>query len=199
MGKRDIRHSLAVTPDKFNIPDHLFPTKWRRQWKQIRKQIHQWNFQTIGLLWNWNSVSSFGGHHPSTSIKSASNAAIAVQALASPAYLHYLATSTTSEGQSLLLCPRFKAFLRYLHKTWSQPEYSRYITYPHSLYFLELLIKNDAFCRELAQVSFRNFCHQQQYYAWQNRFVTLYGGGEHKPEPAVTEPANAPAAEAPQS
>lgn len=103
-----------------------------------------------------------------------------VQSLASPAYLHYLATNTTSEGQSLLLCPRFKAFLRYLHSTWSQPEYSRFITYPHSLYFLELLIKNDAFCRELAQVSFRNFCHQQQYYAWQNRFATLFGTGERK-------------------
>jgi hypothetical protein len=101
-----------------------------------------------------------------------------VQSLASPAYLHHLATSTTSEGQSLLLDPKFKEFLRYLNKTWTQPEYVRYIVYPHSLYFLELLIKNDSFCRELAQVSFRNFCHQQQYFAWQNRFVTLYGSGE---------------------
>jgi hypothetical protein len=62
---------------------------------------------------------------------------------------------------------------------------------------LELLIENDAFCRELAQVSFRNFCHQQQYYAWQNRFVTLYGGGEHKPEVPPTDAAsnNNPAVE----
>jgi hypothetical protein len=75
---------------------------------------------------------------------------------------------------------RFKSFLTYLQKTWSRPEYSRYITYPHAFYFLDLLINNEAFCRELAQVSFRNFCHQQQYYAWQNRFVTLYGGGEKK-------------------
>jgi mediator of RNA polymerase II transcription subunit 31 len=109
-----------------------------------------------------------------------------VQSLASPAYLHHLATSTTSEGQSLLLDPKFKEFLRYLQKTWSQPEYVRYIVYPHSLYFLELLIKNDSFCRELAQVSFRNFCHQQQYFAWQNRFVTLYGSGEPKSEQAST-------------
>ena len=100
-----------------------------------------------------------------------------VQSLASPAYLHYIATTTTSEGQSLLLCPRFKAFLKYLYKTWSEPEYSRYIIYPNSLYFLEILIVNDAFCRELAQVPFRNFCHQQQFFTWQNRFATLYGSG----------------------
>mmetsp|Transcript_2204 Transcript_2204/g.2450 ORF Transcript_2204/g.2450 Transcript_2204/m.2450 type:complete len:151 (+) Transcript_2204:41-493(+) len=101
-----------------------------------------------------------------------------VQSLASPAYLHYLASMPNDEGQSLLLDPQFKGYLSYLQKTWSQPEYSLYITYPHSLYFLNLLINNEAVCRELAQVSFRNFCHQQQYYAWQNRFLTLYGGGE---------------------
>lgn len=101
-----------------------------------------------------------------------------VQSLASPAYLHYLASMSNDEGQSLLLDPRFKEFLLYLQRTWSNPEYSRFITYPHSLYFLDLLINNDVICRELAQVSFRNFCHQQQYFAWQNRFLTLYGGGE---------------------
>lgn len=101
-----------------------------------------------------------------------------VQSLASPAYLHYLASMTNNDGQSLLLDIRFRGFLTYLQKTWSQPEYSRYITYPHAFYFLDLLINNDAFCREFAQISFRNFCHQQQYFAWQNRFITLYGGGE---------------------
>lgn len=110
-----------------------------------------------------------------------------VQSLASPAYLHFLATSTTNDGQSLLLCPTFRKFLRYLHNTWSQPDYSQYITYPHSLHFLELLIKNESVCRELAQVSFRNFCHQQQYFAWQNRFVILYGGGKPSDQGAETD------------
>lgn len=105
-----------------------------------------------------------------------------VQSLASPAYLHYIATITTNEGQSLLLCPKFKAFLKYLHKTWSTPEYARFLVYPNALYFLEVLIKNDSFCRELAQVPFRNFAHQQQYYAWQHRFSKLYGSGEIKQE-----------------
>jgi len=113
-----------------------------------------------------------------------------VQSLASPAYLHYLASMSNDEGQSLLLDPRFQEFLSYLQKTWSDPEYSRYITYPHSLYFLDLLINNDAVCRELAQVSFRNFCHQQQYFAWQNRFVTLYGGGEKTNNAEDTENTN---------
>jgi SOH1 len=90
------------------------------------------------------------------------NHTFSVQSLASPAYLHYLATNTTEEGKSLLLDDKFKAFLRYLLATWSHPQYARFIKYPHSLYFLDLLIKNDAFCRELAQVNFRNFCHQQQ-------------------------------------
>ena len=110
----------------------------------------------------------------------------AVQSLASPAYLHFLATSTTSDGQSLLLCPKFKEFLKYLYRTWREPEYSIYLNYPHSLYFLELLINNESFCRELAQVSFRNFCHQQQFFTWQHRFVTLYGGGDKKAEEQST-------------
>ncbi|KAG7358392.1 SOH1 related regulatory protein [Nitzschia inconspicua] len=106
-----------------------------------------------------------------------------VQSLASPAYLHFLASNNiTADGVSLLLDAKFKAFLKYLQETWTQPEYSRYVLYPHAFYFLDLLIHNDAFCRELAQVPFRNFCHQQQYFAWQNRFSTLYGIGEDKNE-----------------
>jgi len=75
---------------------------------------------------------------------------------------------------------RFKAFLRYLHETWTRPDYVRFIIYPSSLHFLELLINNDSFCRELGQVPFRNFAHQQQYYSWQRRFSELYGTGEVK-------------------
>jgi mediator of RNA polymerase II transcription subunit 31 len=105
-----------------------------------------------------------------------------VQSLASPAYLHYLATITNNDGQSLLLDRSFRQFLIYLQKTWKEPEYSCYITFPHCFFFLDLLISNDAFCRELAQVSFRNFCHQQQFFAWQNRFSVLYGNGGKKEE-----------------
>lgn len=101
-----------------------------------------------------------------------------VQALASPAYLHYLATTTNDDGESLLLDADFRRFLMYLQTTWAcDPEYTKFITYPHSLYFLDLLITSESFCREMMNVQFRNFCHQQQFYAWQNRFSTLYGIG----------------------
>jgi mediator of RNA polymerase II transcription subunit 31 len=114
-----------------------------------------------------------------------------VQSLASPAYLHFLANNTNMDGVSLLLDTKFKTFLKYLQQTWTRPDYSRYIVYPHALYFLDLLIQNDVFCRELAQVPFRNFCHQQQYYAWQNRFSTLYGvgGGQDQQQTVEGNPA----------
>lgn len=57
-----------------------------------------------------------------------------VQALASPAYLHFLATTKSETGDCLLLQePEFMAFLRYLQSTWSRPEYSRFINYPNCL------------------------------------------------------------------
>ena len=131
-----------------------------------------------------------------------------VQSLASPAYLHYLATSGILYQQSFL------DYLRYL-RYWKQPQYAKYLLYPHCLYFLDLLVppgsdpdENDdgddveeggdnagdgskkksntnatktdsgeAFRREMAQVPFRNFVHEQQFYSWQFRSARLYGKG----------------------
>ena len=93
-----------------------------------------------------------------------------IQCLASPAYLHYLATS------GLLSDPDFLAFLEYL-TYWKQPNYIRFITYPHCLYFLNLLLTNERFRREIATVQFRNFVHEQQFYSWQFRSKHLYGSG----------------------
>lgn len=76
--------------------------------------------------------------------------------------------------------------------------------YPNCLYFLDLLVpgdedgedtldtesdgkkiskakktdKGEAFRREMAQVQFRNFVHEQQFYSWQFRSGRLYGKGE---------------------
>ena len=60
-----------------------------------------------------------------------------IQSLASPAYLHYLATS------GILYQSPFLDFLRYL-RYWKEPQYAKYIIYPQCLYFLDLLkpIKN---------------------------------------------------------
>mmetsp|Transcript_16021 Transcript_16021/g.33880 ORF Transcript_16021/g.33880 Transcript_16021/m.33880 type:complete len:217 (+) Transcript_16021:147-797(+) len=137
-----------------------------------------------------------------------------VQSLASPAYLHYLATSGTLYQQTFL------DFLRYL-RYWKEPQYAKYLLYPHCLYFLDLLVppesdpevekedggcaeesrdgcggekgkkhgneqsttttttdSGEAFRREMAQIPFRNFVHEQQFYSWQFRSARLYGRGE---------------------
>lgn len=116
-----------------------------------------------------------------------------VQALASPAYLHFLATTKTEEGdRQLLQEPAFQAYLQYLFQTWSKPEYSRFLSYPHALYFLELLIeKPSVIVKEWTLPQFRNFCHQQQFLAWQHRHANLYGRGtalrQEHPAPQATE------------
>lgn len=133
-----------------------------------------------------------------------------VQSLASPAYLHYLATS------GILYQPEFLDFLLYL-RYWKNPKYAKYLTYPHCLYFLDLLVPpasdhsehdgaitdadgaggcekgkhmrqtitvgadaGEAFRREIAHVPFRNFVHEQQFYSWQFRSARLYGSSEDK-------------------
>lgn len=93
-----------------------------------------------------------------------------VQCLASPAYLHHLATTGILSESS------FMQFLEYL-QYWKRPEYARLIQYPHCLFFLDQLINNPVFRRELANMSFRNFIHEQQFYSWQYRAHKLYGQG----------------------
>jgi len=118
-----------------------------------------------------------------------------VQSLASPAYLHYLATS------GILYQSSFLEFLRYL-RYWKRTEYAKYLQYPHCLYFLDLLVPpssdsledvvgtttggatgvdiGEAFRREIAQVPFRNFVHEQQFYSWQFRSARLYGSSKEE-------------------
>ncbi|KCV70813.1 hypothetical protein H696_03164 [Fonticula alba] len=56
-----------------------------------------------------------------------------VQCLANPQYLIFLA-----HDRRCLTDPAFVRYLRYL-MYWKQPQYAKYISYPHALYFLELL------------------------------------------------------------
>ena len=92
-----------------------------------------------------------------------------IQSFASPAYLHYLSQNYFSD-------PVFIDYLRYL-RYWKQPEYAKYITYPHCLHFLDLLCDNETFRNELRSQAFRNFLHEQQFYSWQYRSRILYGAG----------------------
>ena len=49
--------------------------------------------------------------------------------------------------------------------------------------------RGEAFRREMAQVQFRNFVHEQQFYSWQFRSARLYGTGGASKE-AKDEPSN---------
>ena len=93
-----------------------------------------------------------------------------IQSLASPAYLHHLAT------QGYFQDPSFLSYLQYL-KYWKSPEYAKFIKFPHCFYFLDLLCDNDSFRKELINVPFRNFLHEQQFYNWEYRSRFLFGCG----------------------
>lgn len=98
-----------------------------------------------------------------------------IQCLASPAYLHHLATTGVLQEEAFL------EYLEYL-QYWKKPEYTKFLSFPHCLYFLDLLLKSPTFRREMGQIPFRNFVHEQQFYSWQHRARTLYGQGLPKEE-----------------
>jgi mediator of RNA polymerase II transcription subunit 31 len=113
-----------------------------------------------------------------------------VQSLASPAYLHYLATNPSSDDHNWLDDPEFVEYLRYLFKVWTRPEYNRFLVYPQALYFLEWMLNHRR--EEWAQVAFRNFAHQQQFLGWQHRATRLYGRGSTIPGQGPKAPAGQP-------
>jgi len=119
-----------------------------------------------------------------------------VQALASPAYIHFVATSRvdSSDGGIILQDPAFMRFLKYLRDTWTRPEYAKYVMYPHAFYFLNLLVENHSTIKEWSLVGYRDFCHQQQFRSWQYRHSTIYGRGTTKAAPSQAESQNPTAA-----
>jgi mediator of RNA polymerase II transcription subunit 31 len=111
-----------------------------------------------------------------------------LQCLASPAYLHFLASTLSPDLSDLL------PFLRYLRRTYSRPEYIRFVRYPNAFYFLDLLIdRPTVFYKEFTLPEFRNFCHQQQFLAWQYRHAHCYGVGKFPPPATTTTTVVAPA------
>ena len=56
-----------------------------------------------------------------------------VQCLANMEYLQHLAHDGTLDDFN------FIKFLKYLHETWTRPEYARFLTFPHTLAYLRLL------------------------------------------------------------
>jgi mediator of RNA polymerase II transcription subunit 31 len=62
--------------------------------------------------------------------------------------------------QNFLDDPAFINYINYL-QYWRTPEYSQYITYPHSLYFLELLQSAD-FRSKVSEYSYTTKVEEQQ-------------------------------------
>ncbi|PNH11703.1 Mediator of RNA polymerase II transcription subunit 31 [Tetrabaena socialis] len=84
-----------------------------------------------------------------------------IQCLANPLYINWLATKQYLENQS------FINYLKYL-QYWKQPAYARYITYPHCLFFLDLL--QDAEFRS----AIKDFSYAQHIRQAQETFFTSF-------------------------
>ncbi|XP_058084949.1 mediator of RNA polymerase II transcription subunit 31 isoform X2 [Magnolia sinica] len=83
-----------------------------------------------------------------------------VQCLANPTYIHYLAQNRYFEDEA------FIGYLKYL-QYWQQPEYIKFIMYPHCLFFLELL-QNANFRNAMAHPGNKELAHRQQFFFWKN-------------------------------
>lgn len=84
-----------------------------------------------------------------------------VQSLCNMSYLHYLASNGYFEDE------QFLAFLRYL-RYWKRPEYLRHLLFPQALFFLDMIIDDPQFRKEMKLQQFSTFIHQQQAAHWMN-------------------------------
>lgn len=87
-----------------------------------------------------------------------------VQNLANPKYLNYLAQGGYFEQPSFL---NFLSYLRY----WKTEPYISHIIFPQCLAFLDALIDNPSFRRELCLPQFGDFVHHQQGMHWMHRDI----------------------------
>ncbi|KAL6062158.1 Mediator of RNA polymerase II transcription subunit 31 [Balamuthia mandrillaris] len=83
-----------------------------------------------------------------------------VQTLANPEYLHFLALQRFFQDKA------FVNYLKYL-LYWKQPQYAKYLVYPHCLFFLDQL-QSEHFRNELLHRPCIEFIHSQQFYHWQH-------------------------------
>eukprot|EP01039_Chlorochromonas_danica_P006805 gene6804-7518_t len=107
-----------------------------------------------------------------------------IQNLANARYLHYLAI------QGYLEDSKFLSFLSYL-RYWKAPNYAQHLLFPQCLVFLDALIEDAHFRKELLSPAFMEFLHQQQGLGWMHGRDWL-----HQPPPAqpLTSPVNDTAA-----
>ncbi|KAG9292081.1 hypothetical protein G9A89_017981 [Geosiphon pyriformis] len=94
-----------------------------------------------------------------------------VQSFANPFYITYLAQ------KGFLDNPAFVNYLKYL-QYWKRPEYAKFIIYPHSLFFLDLL-QNQLFRDKMKDELNAEKLHSTQFYhrfAWDSLQVRSSGG-----------------------
>lgn len=82
-----------------------------------------------------------------------------VQNLCNAKYLHYLAQNRYLQDD------KFLVFLRYL-RYWKEPQYMRHLAFPQCLAFLDALIDDESFRKELTVAQFAEFVHNQQGSHW---------------------------------
>ncbi|KAM1269472.1 hypothetical protein ACFX15_001636 [Malus domestica] len=108
-----------------------------------------------------------------------------VQCLANPTYIHYLAQNRYFEDEA------FIGYLKHL-QYWQRPEYTRFIMYPHCLFFLEQL-QNANFRAAMAHPGNKELAHRQQFYFWKNyrnnRLKHILPRSLPEPVPALPPPA----------
>ena len=78
-----------------------------------------------------------------------------VQCLSNVEYIHHLANIGTLEDL------KFIKYLEYMHETWTQPEYARFLTFPHCLAYLALL-QEPTFRQEMKSPQFFASAKNQQ-------------------------------------
>lgn len=86
-----------------------------------------------------------------------------MQALANPLYIHELATTHH------LSDPSFIRYLEYLHATWRQPKYARFLTYPSCLAHLELLVTSESFRKVMQDWRAVDAISEQEGWHWAAR------------------------------
>ena len=97
-----------------------------------------------------------------------------VSLLASPLYLHHLATS------QYLQSPSFLTYLLYLRSVWTHPPYLQHVQYPHALGFLHRLCDSAAFRAALLRPDYCELLHSQQYWTWRSARYNRYRREEER-------------------
>lgn len=85
-----------------------------------------------------------------------------VQCLCNPQYLQYL------YQKGYFARKDFRDFLAYL-QYWKQPEYAKYLMFPHALSLLDLLVTSHELVESLQYKQVVELLSSQQYFLWRNK------------------------------